>query len=147
MTLIELLVTVAIVAILAGIAVPSYQEYIRRANRADAKSVLLETAQFLERNYTTNGCYHRTDASCTTAAATAPGNVTLPYSQSPRSGTAKYAIAVSYSTTAPCTLGQCFSLTATPTGGYADPDCGTLGLTQAGAQSSSSGTAADCWQN
>jgi len=51
-TLIEVMVVVAIVGILAAIAYPSYQEHVRRANRAEARGILLEMAQLLERNYT-----------------------------------------------------------------------------------------------
>ncbi len=137
-TLIELLITVVIVGILAAVAYPSYQSHIATANRAEAKSILLETAQFFERNYTTNGCYHRTDNACASAA-----NQTLPFAQSPKTGTAKYNIAVAYSTTAPCTLGQCYGLSAAPTGSMTGDACGTLTLAHTGAQGAA---AADCWQ-
>jgi len=40
-TLVELLITVAIVAILATIAYPAYQEFIKKSRRADAHSALL----------------------------------------------------------------------------------------------------------
>ncbi len=43
-SLIELLVTVAIVAILAAIALPSYQAYLVRGNRAAAQSFMMEIA-------------------------------------------------------------------------------------------------------
>jgi type IV pilus assembly protein PilE len=142
-TLIELLVVVAIIAILAAVAMPSYQDFVRKANRAEAKGILLETTQFMERTYTTNGCYHRTDAACATAAA----NTALPFGQSPKTGAAKYTIAATYSTTAPCTLGQCFSLTATPTAAFPEPGCGTLTIDQAGVQNSSAGNPTECWQN
>lgn len=143
-TLIELMVVVAVLAILAAIAMPSYQEYVRRANRAEAKGILLESTQFMERNYTTNGCYHRTDAACTTVGASAG---IPPIANSPKTGTAKYAITAAFSTTAPCTLGQCFILIATPTGGYADPTCGVLTIDESGVQTSNAGSVAECWQH
>lgn len=56
-TLIEILIVVAIVAILAAIAYPSYQDSVRKSRRADARAVLLEAAQFMERFYTENFRY------------------------------------------------------------------------------------------
>ena len=52
-TLIELMVTVAIIAILAAIAYPSYTEYVIRAKRSDAKAALL-AAQLAEEKYRAN---------------------------------------------------------------------------------------------
>lgn len=43
-TLIELMIAVAIVAILAAIAYPSYQQYVIRANRAAAQTFMLAIA-------------------------------------------------------------------------------------------------------
>ena len=51
-TLLELMITVIVIAILASIALPSYQDYLRRGYRADAKAALMENAQFMERNFT-----------------------------------------------------------------------------------------------
>ncbi|WP_439844578.1 type IV pilin protein, partial [Aeromonas veronii] len=56
-TLIELMIVVAVVAILAAIAYPSYNNYMAAAKRAEAKAVLLEAAQYLEREFTANGNY------------------------------------------------------------------------------------------
>ena len=142
MTLTELLIAVTIVGILATVAYPSYQNYIRQGSRAEAKGVLLETAQFMERNYTTNGCYHRNDNSCASAA-----NLTLPFPQAPKTGTATYNITATYSTTAPCTLGQCFTLSAAPTGKMTGDECGTLTLSHTGARGQDAGaTQEQCWQ-
>ena len=43
-TLIELMITVAIVAILASVAYPSYQQYVIRSNRSEAQQVMLDIA-------------------------------------------------------------------------------------------------------
>ena len=56
-TLIELMITVAIVAILASVAVPSYLESVRRGNRAEAIATLLEASNWLQRGYTVNNTY------------------------------------------------------------------------------------------
>ena len=44
-TLIELMIVVAIVAILAGIAYPSYMDQVRKGNRAKAQAFLMDVAQ------------------------------------------------------------------------------------------------------
>ncbi|MFD2192189.1 type IV pilin protein [Pistricoccus aurantiacus] len=56
-TLIEVMITVAIIAIVAAIAYPSYQSHVQRTRRGDAISSLLELAQAQERFMTRCGHY------------------------------------------------------------------------------------------
>ncbi len=133
-TLVELLVAIMIVGILSAVAVSSYQDYTLRAQRADAKTVLLQLASWLERNYTASGRYDQ-DASGTTVDAVPAG-----LAQSPLSGSARYTVSFASKPTS-----TTFSLQAIPVA--SDPLCGTLTLNQLGSQGvSGTGTPADCWQ-
>ena len=131
-TLIELMITVAIIGILAAIAYPSYTQYVQRANRAEARGILLETTQFLERNYTLANRYDQTSGGVAITSST------LPFQTSPKSGTAKYNVTVNFPTA------QSFTLSAAPTGVMSGDACGTLTLTNTGLQGAG-GSVADCW--
>ncbi|MDO9506086.1 MAG: type IV pilin protein [Hydrogenophaga sp.] len=56
-TLIELMITVAIVAILAAVAYPSYLESVRKGRRAEARAALTNLLQQQERHLTQNNSY------------------------------------------------------------------------------------------
>lgn len=56
-TLIELMVVMVVLAIVMGFGVPGYQQYVMRANRADATTALLRMATAQERFFITNGAY------------------------------------------------------------------------------------------
>lgn len=131
-TLIELMIVVAIVALLAAIAYPSYKEYIARARRGDAKTVLLENAQFMERYFTQNNSYLNGAA-----------NPALPIVESPKDAGTKY-YDISFVDTNTATT---FTLQAVPKGAMSSDPCGTLTLTQAGLKNVSNGsrTVQECW--
>lgn len=134
-TLVELMVVVAVIAILFGIAVPAYQEQIAKAKRADAAAALATGAQALERYYTSNGTYLNAGGSL---AAVFPTQV-------PDNGDAHYTIAATGTPTA-----NSFILRATRTGSMTGDRCGNLELSSTGARSLDSNdadsTVADCWR-
>ena len=124
-TLIELMITVAIIGILAAIAYPSYTQYVQRTNRTDAQAIMLEYAQFMERSFATNNAYP----------------TTLPGTQSPKTGTAKYDLTLARTATT-------YTIQAALATGASDPLCGTMTLDQAGVQTElGTGSLGDCWRN
>lgn len=59
-TLLELLLTVSIVTIITSIALPSYQNHVRRSHRGDAMSALMRIANAQEKFYLQNNTYTST---------------------------------------------------------------------------------------
>ena len=134
-TLIELMIVVVILAILAGIAFASYEYAMVKARRGAAEGCLLEYAQLLERQYTTN---KGADVLTYKGLTAVPGCVAEvpPF----------YAIA------APTVAadGKSFSLSAVPKLRQAKEDtkCGTLTLKQLGVKGAGDNkpaTVGDCW--
>lgn len=125
-TLIELMIVVAVVAILAAIAMPSYQEHVRKSRRAQAKADLVEYAQLAERHHTVNHSYV---------------GFTLPSAKSPRDGTAThYSIGFN-----PEPTSKSMVIQAIPSGAQSEDRCGTLSISQAGVKTHSKGNYSDCW--
>jgi len=129
-TLIELMIAVAILAIIMGIAIPSYTQYVLKSGRADAKGVLMQSAQTLERCFTRYNAYN--NASCALSSGE-----TVPSENN------KYDMTVAAAETT-------FTLTAVPKGSQLnDTDCTSFTLTHTGQKGANGGTDAadieECW--
>lgn len=141
-TLIELMIVVAVIAILAAIAIPNYLEQTRKGRRADAVRTVGEIQLGLERWRAENPCYGRSAASpCTTftESGTYPAMPTA--TDSPY-----YTLGVTNATA----TGYVITATRTPGGKMAnDPNCGNFVMTAAAGaitkSMTSGGTVAYCW--
>lgn len=122
-TLIELMITCACIAILAAIAVASYEFAVVKTRRGAAQACLTESAQFMERWYTTRLTY---------AGAPAPscGSEVGPH------------YAISFVGTPD---GTSYTLQVAPQGRQAEVEtkCGTMTLNQTGQKSAAT---TECWK-
>jgi len=118
-TLIELCIVVVIVAILAAVAIPSYQKYVRDSRRQEAQQGLLTLSLLMERSFARTGSYPI---------------ATLPSADLP---TAYYTFTLDAASSSVST----FKMQAAPTGGQSGDSCGTMTLNQAGQK-----TPANCWR-
>lgn len=129
-SLIEIMVALAIVAILASIAIPSYTSYVMKSRRSDALEALLSVQHAQERwradnlSYSANLADIGVCSSCTTSFTSTGGHYSVAISDASSTG---------------------FTATATALGGQAnDPGCATMTLTVA--NNASTGTPTSCWQ-
>jgi type IV pilus assembly protein PilE len=126
-TLIELMIVVALLAILVAIGYPSYRDQVMKTRRAEGMGELLALADRMERYYSGNGTYNGAtlgpDADDVYETSTEKGNYTLGI------------------TSATTTL---FTITATPVAPQDKDKCGTFTLTSSGQKSASGGN--DCWK-
>ena len=114
-TLIEMMIVVALIAILSAIVLPSYQDSVRKARRTDARGALTTIAQLMERLNTEKNSY----ASATLGTG---GTDLYPATSENR----HYTLALSN------LAATTFTITATPAGGQAVDPCGAYTLNQAG---------------
>ncbi len=129
-TLVELVIAVAILAILIGVAIPSYTTWVTNSNRAEGKALLMTTAQALERCFTRFSAYN--SANC---------QVSFPLD----SENGWYRISAPEGGELTATT---FLLTAQPQNAQATRDtrCANLTLNHRGVRGiSGTGTVGDCW--
>ena len=138
-TLVELMITVAIIAVLAALAYPSYTSFVRHSNRTDATRVVMADAQALQRCYSQNFSYSN---SATTPCSIVAGTTTSPAGY--------YSIVIAMP--AAGVPAPSYSIVATPLAGHpqaADTQCAQFTLLSTGLQTAtnSGGTDASqtCW--
>ena len=122
-TLIELMITVAVIGILAAIAYPSYREQMAKGRRAEAKQVVAEASQWMERFFAENYRYDQnTKGTAVTNSALFGGR----FKQSPKSGSKAYDLSLA-------NLGQqTYTIVATRAGQMTGDRCGDLTITHTG---------------
>jgi type IV pilus assembly protein PilE len=138
-TLIELMVTLAIAAILLSIVVPTYQAQVRKSRRTEAKTAILDFAAREERLYATQNAY-----------STDP--VALGYTAAggswPVSTGSYYQIEAPTSSAPTATVPGSFSVTVDPAPAspqLSDATCTSFTVTQTGAQSATGTNPSACW--
>lgn len=124
-TLIELMITVAVVAILAAIAIPSYRQHVIKSNRAAAEGFMLQVANKQEQYLLDARTYTNTIGT---------GGLNL---STPTNVSTKYKITI----TIPAAVTPTYLITAVPTAAQDDTQCGTLTLDQTGNKTPIS----NCW--
>lgn len=130
-TLIELMITVAIVAILAAIAYPSYTKYVQRGYRSEGLALLTDAVARSERYYAQNNSYK--------VSLKGVGLVTDDKITTVSSANGKYLLSLVSSTD------TTYSWQVAPQGSQQNDACGTLTIAQDGSKTSST-NATDCFK-
>ncbi|MDD2546269.1 MAG: type IV pilin protein [Burkholderiaceae bacterium] len=132
-SLLELLISLAVLALLSSVALPSYQQYLQRSYRSEARTGLLQAAQWMERAATASGSYPLTADFPAPLRSTPSGRYTIELLSPPN----------------PTQAGTAYLLTARAQGTQASDRCGHYTLTHhsvRGAAGSTTGALVnDCW--
>ena len=134
-TLIEILITVAIIGIVAAIAVPGYTQYITKANRTDAMNFLSEVAGEQQRYFSQNNVY-------------ASDMSDLGYGGDETYGSPEGHYVISITVPASPAPATSYTLSATPAtdGRQADDaECEVFTLSSNGLKANTGGTNSNCW--
>jgi type IV pilus assembly protein PilE len=145
-TLIELMIAVAIIGILASIAIPSYQDSVKKSRRADAKSALLSLANAMERHFTETSSYCDVGGGGSGVVVTDCGDATVKDTGVPNGTELGYSIptetASFYTVTINVVTPSSYTLKAAPAGAQVGDICGDLTLKHTGEKSPST---SGCW--
>ncbi|MBT8142293.1 MAG: type IV pilin protein [Gammaproteobacteria bacterium] len=146
-TLIELMVTVAIIGILVGLAYPSYERYLIRSYRVDAKTALLKIRAEQEKNYLENNTYLN-DAAFKTANTA--NNWFQVSGSNVLTENGYYTLSIEQIGTTPFTENFSAKATVVSTNYQSkDKDCASFSINSSGVKSAVAGTGGDaskCWK-
>ncbi|MBO9650314.1 MAG: type IV pilin protein [Variovorax sp.] len=133
-TLIEAMIVVAIISILTAIALPSYQRYVQRSKRAEARAGLLQASQWLERVATATGVYLKKNSDFPDSLQAVPSEAyVITFESADENGSG-------------------YTLSATPQGNQANDACGAFTLDNFGNRGLAATDAApnlipECWNH
>jgi type IV pilus assembly protein PilE len=141
-TLIEVLVTIVILSILAGVAIPAYTAQVRKSRRTDARTAVLDIAGREERLFSTTNAYSATPSDIGYGAVGATFPMTV-------GDGGYYSVSITTAAGPPAT----FTVTATPVSGKGqdkDSQCASFAVDQTGKQtaldSGGSDATSSCWR-